>query len=380
MKKILIFAMSLVYSLYSQSIIWEKNFGGPLREWGFDVIPLPDSTFLIVGGGGSPNKSGEVILLKIDREGNAAWWKEFGGEDIDVGQKVLRFPDGKIVLIGYTCSFGNGLTDIYVLYCDEEGNKIWEKTIGGSAQEMVGGADILSNFIIIGGWTRSFGKGEKDMYAVCIDREGKIIWEKTFGGELNDECIDMVSLSNGSVVLVGATESYAKNNPEDIYVVCLDQNGNKLWEKTFGGKGIDVAKGVCATPSNDIIIVGFTTSFNSLKRDGYVIKINSRGKKIWEKTFGGKDIDAFTECVYLPEDDNILVGGATLSYGKNGDIWIINLSSKGKKIWEKTFGGEKMEDLSGMCLFNHKNVILVGATESFTNGATDIYVIFLKIK
>ncbi len=105
--------------------------------------------------------------------------------------------------------------------CDKEGNKIWEKTVGGPLQEWVGGVDILSNFIIIGGWTRSFGRGEKDIYMVCLNRNGEIMWEKTFGGKEMEDMSGMCLSNNKNVLLVGATKSFTHGDT-DIYVIYLE--------------------------------------------------------------------------------------------------------------------------------------------------------------
>jgi len=185
----------------------------------------------------------------------------------------------------------------------------WQKSFGGTTidepTEIVPTTD--GGFLLIGSTNSQNGdvnlpQGQSDGWVVKISSKGAIEWEKTFGGVLNDSLRSIRVTPDGYFVLVGSTESTTidSNNHKgmfDIWVVKIKGNGDILWQKTFGGSGIDIGKSIEVTSDSGYVVAGFTNSTNGDitnsrgSTDFWVLKLSTNGTLEWEKTYGGSGID-----------------------------------------------------------------------------------------
>jgi len=129
---------------------------------------------------------------------------------------------------------------------------------------------------IVVGWTESFSKGGSDVYIIKLNENGDKVWEKTFGGKNNDWGLSIQQTNDSGYIVAGVTESFGFGG-KDVYIIKLNKNGNKAWEKTYGGIDRDEALSIWQTCDGGYIIAGFTLSFGSGGYDVYVIKINEEG-------------------------------------------------------------------------------------------------------
>jgi predicted secreted protein len=151
---------------------------------------------------------------------------------------------------------------------------------------------------------------------------------EAFGGAEDDWANAVIQTQDGGYLIVGKTESFGAGG-YDVYVFKLDKNGNKQWEKTFGGEGWDWANAVIQTQDGGYLIVGGTESFGAGGYDVYVFKLDKNGNKQWEKTFGGEGWD-WANAVIQTQDGGYLIVGRTYSFGAGGsDAYIIFLDKSG---------------------------------------------------
>jgi hypothetical protein len=355
---------------------WFKTFGGSDRDWGNSVQQTRDGGFIVVGttlsfGAGEA----DVWLIKTDADGNKLWEKTFGGSDWDVGNSVQQTSDGGFILVGTTLSFGAGEADVWLIKTDADGNKLWEKTFGGSDWDVGNSVQQTSDggFILVG-TTLSFGAGEADVWLIKTDADGNKLWEKTFGGSDRDVGNSVQQTSDGGFILVGETASFGAGE-DDVWLIKTDADGNKLWEKTFGGSGWDDGWSVQQTSDGGFIIVGATASFGAGGFDVWLIKTDADGNKLWEKTFGGDNLDVGLS-VQQTSDGGFIIVGETWSFGAGwADVWLIKTDADGNKLWEKTFGGSGWDEGSSVQQTSDGGFIIVGDTESFGAGEADVWLI-----
>jgi hypothetical protein len=367
-------------------ITFEKTYGSQYADEGKYVLQTNDGGYILVGytGGLFMESGADVYLVKTDSEGNEIWEKTYGGEKSDWGNYVAQTNDGGFIIVGTTTSFGAGLEDVYLIKTDSEGNEIWEKTYGGRwndegncvAQTSDGG------YIIVGE-TGSFGQ-HGDIFLIKTDSEGNEIWEKTLGGGNIDKGNSIIPTSDGGYVIVGTTVSFGAGW-EDVYLIKIDSEGNKIWEKTYGGSHEDYGYSVAQTSDGGYIIGGTTFSFPAGRAEAYfgvhsaqfyLIKTDSEGNEIWEKTFGAEGGDEWGMSVSPTSDGGYIIVGKTWSYGAGlADVYLIKTDSEGNELWEKTFGGGNVD--TGYCVApaNDGGYIIVGSTGSFGMGSSDVYLI-----
>ena len=249
----------------------------------------------------------------------------YGGSKDDIANAITPTKDGGFIVAGWTNSFGNGKKDIYLLKIDKYGNKVWEKTYGGRGDDRA--YDITptkDGGFIVAGWTNSFGNGKKDIYLLKIDKYGNKVWEKTYGGRGDDRAYDITPTKDGGFIVAGFTYSFG-NGRKDIYILKIDKNGNKLWERTYGGRNSDIANSIIPTKDGGFIVAGFTYSFGNGKYDVYLIKIDKNLNKIWQKTYGRNEYEKVYD-ITPTKDGGFIVVGETNSFG-NGryDVYLIKI-------------------------------------------------------
>ncbi|MBI2970861.1 MAG: hypothetical protein HYY37_00405 [Candidatus Aenigmarchaeota archaeon] len=285
--------------------VWEKSFGGDGFEDGFSVQQTPDSGYMVLG-----IKEAYAYLIKTDAYGNTQWNKTLGENYGDVGFSLLQASDSGYIIVGITQGHGatpcnakeperGASADVYIIKTDADGNKLWEKVIGGTHMDIGYFVQKTSdgNYIITG-MTASFSeKGVEDVYLLKIDSHGNKLWEKAIGGDKSEMGYSVQQTTDGGYVIVGQTVWSIKGadmgeggyaSQSDIYLIKTDTYGNKIWEKTFGGSSMDRGFSVQQTSDGGYIITGDT--------DGhlYLFKTDADGNKVWEKAFKRDETKPFT--------------------------------------------------------------------------------------
>ena len=258
--------------------VWNKTFGGTNEERGFSVQQSTDGGYIIAGTTLSfGNGNYDVWLIKTDGNGNEVWTQTFGGANYEEGLSVQQSNDGGYILTGTTLSFGNGVANIYLIKTDGNGNELWNKTFGGtnnnwsySVQQTTDGG-----YIVIG-YTNSFGNGDSDVYLIKTDGSGNELWNKTFGGLNDDGGFSVQQTNDGGYAVAGYTKSVG-NGDADVYLIKTDGNGNELWNKTFGGTYEDGGFDVQQTTDGGYILTGKTLYAGGVDSDLYLIKTDGNG-------------------------------------------------------------------------------------------------------
>jgi hypothetical protein len=312
------------------------------------------------------------------------WDRTFGGVGMDELRSLQQTKDAGYILGGSSTSnggdkseFNKGLLDFWVVKLDVNGSKQWDKTFGGRDEEVLFSVQQTSDGgYIAGGYSNSNISGDKtedskgfaDYWVVKIEDNGNIQWDKTFGGSDIDELFSLQQTSDGGYILGGYSASGisgdktgANRGGRDYWIVKIDDNGSKQWDKTFGGSDEDRLNALQQTSDGGYLLGGYSNSNISgdkteNSRGGYdhwVVKIDASGNKQWDKTFGGNTDDVLNS-LRQTADGGYVLGGYSLS-GSSGDksessrgsydYWILKINASGNKQWDKTFGGNNDDEL-----------------------------------
>lgn len=248
------------------------------------------------------------------------------------------------------------------------------KDIGYSTRE------IYNRQYIIAGSTTSYGKGVSDAYIILIDSMGQAKWEKTVGGQLADiaKCIVFNPIDSG-FVFSGWTASFG-NGGYDIYVVRIDKNGDVLWEKTFGTENWEFGNDCILAPDGNILVAA-TVDGDSASTDGLVMKIDiNSGNEIWSRYIRGNDDDELTRLT-LNKKGNLLVAGNTRSFGdKNSDFLFYEIEQNtGDSIRCVTVGhSNKAETMYDFIFDKYNRIVLCGTYDtSVANTGKNVSYIYI---
>lgn len=272
------------------------------------------------------------------------WQRNYGGTGNDEGECILQTSDGGYIIAGWTSSnnidvSGNhsaNETDCWVVKVDAVGNIQWQKTVGGtryedalSIKETRDGGYIVCGHTISSDGDLSANHGDSyDVLVFKLDNSGNLLWAKNYGGNGYDAALSIEETPDGGYIFAGYTES---NNQDvsgnhgsyDAWVVKLDVNGNIQWQKCIGGSSRDYAWAVKPTPDGGYVIAGYTDSNNgdiSLNRGSFdimVAKLDASGNLQWLNTFGGSAEEWALDIVNTT-GGGFLVAGYTFS--GNGNV------------------------------------------------------------
>ena len=309
----------------------------------------------------------QVVLVK-------KWDKRFGGGTYDDISVLQQTSDGGYILGGSSTSdiYGDKTQpnwdptlqtyDFWVIKIDSLGNKQWDRRFGGGGDEFL--TSILQTAdsgYLLGGWSGSGMDGDKtqpswggfDNWIVKIDAIGNKQWDKRYGG-FNNDLLGTVTITKDGGYLLGS-ESYSPisgdktqddwdttYNWADYWLVKVDSRGNKEWDKRFGGVSSEEMSAVISTDDGGYIIGGSSASPVSGDKtqpdwdtiwhttDYWVVKIDSLGNKIWDKRFGGTNDDNLN-ALLITSDGGYLLGGNSAS-GVSGDKTQPNVDTSGPAI------------------------------------------------
>ena len=321
---------------------------------------------------------------------NIKWQKSFGGTEFEVAYSVIATSEGGIVFTGETRSaYGdtgannNGRFTLWVVKLNAAGAIQWQKPLGGTKNEK--GSSVIETSdlgIIVAGYTNSndndvtLNKGENDFWVIKFSESGTIEWKKTYGGAGSDETSKIKQTQDGGYVVCGVTNSTdgditnAKGE-QDYWVIKLDSTGNLIWQKTLGGSRIDQTSDLLVTSDGGYIVAGRSISTNGdvtnteIGYCGWVVKLDQFGTIEWEQCFK----NGVTAIQYIPSSNEYILVG--YGEGLNGDSWITKINNVGDIVWKKNFGGSNYELTRSVSLTTDGGFLTCGVTYSDDGDVTN---------
>jgi hypothetical protein len=259
--------------------LWQKSYFRGERDYYYANGIVSDGKDLVIAGTEEHLKflSTKVnpLLIKTDAEGDMLWRSYVYGKDEDYANEIIKTDDGYL-MAGKTETYGHGDFDAYLVMLNKKGKKIWFNTFGGDNDETAEDVIATEDGYLLVGYTESFGLNYKDIYVVKTDKNGKEIWARTYGGRYDDEAYAVTQSPDGGYVIVGKTET--RRNGTDLYLFKISANGKLEWERTYGGDDADSGYDIVST-DDGYLIVGEKRSDISRYSDVWVLKVSPKGRK-----------------------------------------------------------------------------------------------------
>jgi hypothetical protein len=436
MNKKLVTSIFLLFVLFTESvngqITWLKTYGGSNHDIGESIISTGDGNYVFTGKTGSTDKDfqgvskggDDICVVKIDSLGKIIWKRKYGGWLNDHGISITLTTDSNLIIIGNTTSndgdFGginNGGTDICILKLNMNGDLLWRKLIGGTENENVRHLICTQDggYVITGSSNSDDGDFRDmridndssihgDLYVIKLDNVGNIVWKKSYGGTQYDEGVSIIELKDHSFIVSGNSRNIdgdfmnSKKGNIDVVLFKIDSLGNMIWNLSFGGNVDEGVYSMIRTKDEGIVLTGITNSndqdFRSMNKGGeeiFTIKFDTNGNLLWKKTYGGTDFDR-SFSVTTDITGNLLYTGTSrsnngdfngMNYGWD-DIVVFKLDLNGEIIWKKTIGGLYGEEGKSISSTNDGGSILTGYSNSYLSdidginrGLSDIFVMKL---
>ena len=338
------------------------------------------------------------------------WDRSMGGSGWDELHFTKKSADGGYFLGGSVAGQGGGdvtqplegEADFWLVKTDSKGQKIWDKSWGGSGEDKLWAMEPLpdggwmlagSSASDISGSKTTSGFGKQDFWVIRLDHDFNKIWEKTIGGSGDDFLYTFSPTVDGAFLLAGFSDSPADGLKTtaplggfDWWVVKMGQSGDIIWQKSFGGSGLDNLYSVLPTRTGGFLLGGSTDSepdspvapSQSARGmvDFWVMEIDANGQIVHERRFGGAERDQLQQILPLKDGNFLLLGGSASPKGLDrtaenfGDFddWTIKIRPDFTEIWQKSFGGTGFDHLFRGLETIDGGLLLAGTSDSPASG------------
>ncbi|GHS95363.1 hypothetical protein AGMMS50276_10670 [Synergistales bacterium] len=378
-----VFISGAGYAATAPDIEWQKSLGGSGSDGTYctySIQQTSDGGYIVAGW--SASKDGDVTgnhgdsdywIVKLDSTGGIVWQKSLGGSMGDSTYSIQQTSDGGYIVAGWSASNDGDVTgnhgdnDYWIVKLDSTGGIVWQKSLGGSSRDYATSIQQTSDggYIVAGLSSSKDGDvtgnhGYSDYWIVKLDSTGGIVWQKSLGGSGYDEAFSIQQTSDGGYIVAGRSNSNDgdvtdHHGDNDYWIVRLNSTGGIVWQKSLDWAGSDAGYSIQQTSDGGYIVAGDSfrpyysnrgdiSGYHGLS-DYWIVKLDSTGDIVWQKSLGGSGIDrAFS--IQQTSDGGYVVAGesdsndgdVTGNHGDN-DYWIVRLNSTGGIVWQKSLGG-----------------------------------------
>ncbi len=370
MKRIILLILFTVHcSLFTihcigQAVMYQRtmSYSSSITNGVYDVLYTNDGGYALLTRDGNLSTGG-VGLIKLNNLGDTLWKKVYsniGGEYGDA--KFLLCTDGGFLIYGSTYF---DYDDVFLLRTNSIGDTLWSKLFVDSGWS---GANFM-NECSSGGFLMSGFKGytwnandQHDGFLIRINSIGDTLWTRTYGSFNQEGFGNFIETSDGGYMVYGSTNSFGAGL-DDMWILKVDSLGNLLWNKTYGTSGNEGGKLGKSLDGNYIIVGGSSFSNAGTSNNVIILKIDAMGFILWSKAYSTQlfQVDVnFSVCA----DGGYILGGYSRPPNSNNEpMMLIKMDSLGNVKWSNTYTYNN-------CSGNSKSVIQTNDGGFFSVGAT----------
>ena len=369
------FLFGLHYSAQESKTVWQKDLKSSTQDFLSAMTSTLDRQLMLAGSsinqkkpqlptGSVQNKGYDYHAVKLDQNGNKVWDRYFGGTRHDYLMASISTQEGGFLLAGTSLSNQSGEkvsdnvggSDVWIIRLDENGEDLWQQTLGTSGNDEAGAVvQTTDQGFFVAGNINSHQQlfGSKDVFISKLSKEGKLIQTTVLGGTGLDEVTAMIATEDGGSLIAiyttsGATEDKVWTVPEKSTGPSTDQRGADTPIK----RSSDLLESLMATTTTAGSYGGSAVSRqlygksedNMGSGDYWIVKLDKDGKIEWQKSYGGRDDDrakaiSFTENGYLiAGESRSQSSGNKKENSKEGtDVWMISVDKEGSELWQKNY-------------------------------------------
>ena len=320
------------------------------------------------------------FLISFSLQAQQTFMHNLGGEMDEYASVVIHTSKGEYLMAGPTNSYGAGSRDIWVTKLDQYGQLLWKRIYGNK------GTDLPHDMIetsdgnyVLAGYTQN-SKGEKNALIFKISTEGKRLWYQTFGGEKRDEARSIIETKDGGLAVCGNTRSFAAAEI-DIWVLRLSSRGEKIWEQAVKSQSEEMARAIVQTQDEGFVITGYRDMSNKAAgedkdADMILLKLNKNGKALWRKKLWGTAGNDVAEAVLETDEGDLMIAGWTYFEGtKSMDGMLLKVNHRGNPIWKRTYGRSGRDLIYDFTSTPDGGYAMIGETAIATGKPSDLWLL-----
>jgi predicted secreted protein len=310
----------------------------------------------------------------------SSWANTYGGTEDEDAFWVQQTSDRGFIVGGTTASFGVSGQDFWIVKLNSDGKIQWQRAYGGGGNDaLFSGQQTSDGGYIAAGLTESFGAGMRDFWVLKLDDDGDIEWQNAYGGSNNDGPASAIQqTSDGGYITGGFTYSFGEGG--DLLVLKLDALGNIEWQKNYGGTSVERrVQNIRQTSDSGFILTSTTTTTDVTPSSAWVLKLEDDGDIQWQKAYSDAEASIDVEDIQLTNDGGyIVLAERYVPLGPLGqDFWVLKLEDDGDIQWQKAYGGTGNDDAQPIRQTSDGGYIMGGSTQSFGVTGEDFWIVKL---
>ena len=295
----------------------------------------------------------------------------FGGQIGTYDNSTLVSTDNNLIICG------NSGTNLSVLKISKAGSQIWRKDFAAGNGSTTSGITETSSqeIFICGKSARNYSIMKNDVLLIKTNSTGDTIWSKTYGGTESEYSTNVITTSDGNILIAGKTESFGAGTFGDIYLIKVNTNGDTLWTRNYPDQDQEVPFHLMETQNGEYLVTG-TNEDNSQYRELYLLKVDLNGTQVWNKKIGPPTWKWGFSTIEL-SNGNLLTCGQHSETGFS-QVLLVKTDNIGNVIWEKEFGESNLSEQGNSIKQNSDSSFnITGSSFDVSSGLS--YIILLKV-
>jgi hypothetical protein len=299
------------------------------------------------------------LLMMPLQENNVISSNTYGGSGSESLGSFIQLEDGGFAFCGSTTSWGlgghfpgtGGGTDMWLVRLDENSNILWNRTYGTPQEDSARSVIECDNggFSLLGiTYANRSGDYDPDCLLVRLDENGNQLWNMTFGDTEREYPTSLVQCNDGGFAFTGSTVNYSADQT-DLWLVRTDSAGNLVWNNTYECDSTQDGASLIETESGFLI---FTTgawwmsSIDVTYNDAYLYCTDAYGNLLWNRTYDSGEYD-FGFKIMPERDSSFTLACHTGPHQWASDLWLIRINENGDILWQTTVGllGARARDI-----------------------------------
>lgn len=365
-----------------QNTTWEKTYGSSNGSIS-DIIECKDGTYMLAGSIDVKNKNKDVIIIKIDSNGDTLWTKTYGSKLDDFAFEILQCEDGNFLVAGKTYAseredeYSLGDIDILALKINESGEIIWKKTYGfpNNYDEFHGVGETNDGSFVFACNAVTSGVGiSTNIFKT--DNMGEIIWEKQIQKFEHSELTSMEVLPDGSCIFLGNTNfetgivTIVNETEGFAWVFRLDKDGNEVWNKTIGRKNSlnpEKINGgyyvntyeICQSPNGSLCCTGLFR-YGAGPSGLWIFQIDNNGEILIDSIYAKRD-DDIVQSIFPCNDGGYLISGKREKKNKKGKAYIFKINKDCEIEWSESYTRNDYSNINKVIKTSDGHIITAGS-------------------
>jgi len=320
----------LLFPIALSAQTWERYIGTEVWEEAGAITTTKDKGMVVAG-----RKGAQVYVRRLDQDGHLIWENTYLGENPpkeDIAFDIIQTIDGGFALTGRMGLLESSNYNVFLLKLDKNGQQEWVRNFGGSDKDI--GYSLAQTedqgFIVAGAYGITIANNADNTktsssYLIKTDADGITDWIKIYGDTLDDFANSVIPLPNGELVLHGIKGS-SDRGIEYAYMR-VAENGDSLWTKTYGTASDDWATNAFRTEDGGFLQTGYTFG-----KGTYLVRYQENGDTLWSRHFGINN--TFFQDIALGENRTIYNISTNLD-GENEDVILMAIDLNGEELWSK---------------------------------------------